>query len=128
MVQMYYDKDADIGALKDKTIAVIGYGSQGHAHALNLKDSGMDVRVGLRPASTSVEKARKAGLPVETLDTAVKWADVIMVLLPDQNQKKVYDDQIAAKLKVEGVEISRRTVAKYRQQLNIPNARQRREF
>jgi len=98
-MKVYYDSDTSLEALKNKKIAVLGFGSQGHAHALNLKDSGMNVCVGLRSGSASVEKAKKAGLEVKEIDAAVNWADVIMVLLPDQNQKKVYDDQVAGNLK-----------------------------
>jgi len=97
-MKVYYDQDASLDALKDKKIAVLGYGSQGHAHSLNLKESGMNVCVGLRKESSSWEKATKAGLKVEEIEEAVKWADVIMVLLPDQNQKEVYDKSIAANL------------------------------
>ena len=97
-MKVYYDSDASLEVLKNKKIAVIGYGSQGHAHALNLKDSGMNVCVGLREESASRAKAEKESLEVKTIDEAVKWADVIMVLLPDQNQKEVYDSQIAKNL------------------------------
>lgn len=98
-MKVYYDSDTSLDSLRNKKIAVLGFGSQGHAHALNLKDSGMNVCVGLRPTSASVEKAKKTGLAVRNIDEAVKWADVIMVLLPDQNQKKVYDEQIGPNLK-----------------------------
>jgi len=98
-MQVYYDNDTSLEALRDKKIAILGFGSQGHAHALNLKDSGMNVCTGLRSTSKSVEKATKAGLEVKDIDAAVKWADVIMILLPDQNQKKVYDEEIAPNLK-----------------------------
>jgi len=97
-MKVYYDSDASLEVLKNKKIAVIGYGSQGHAHALNLKDSGMNVCVGLREESPSRAKAEKERLEVKAIDEAVKWADVIMVLLPDQNQKEVYDSQIAKNL------------------------------
>jgi len=97
-MKVYYDSDASLEVLKNKKIAVIGYGSQGHAHALNLKDSGMNVCVGLREESPSRAKAEKESLEVKAIDEAVKWADVIMVLLPDQNQKEVYDSQIAKNL------------------------------
>jgi ketol-acid reductoisomerase len=98
-MKVYYDSDTSLDPLRNKKIAVLGFGSQGHAHALNLKDSGMNVCVGLRPTSASVEKAKKTGLAVKNIDEAVKWADVIMVLLPDQNQKNVYDEQIGPNLK-----------------------------
>jgi ketol-acid reductoisomerase len=91
---MYYDKDADIDLIRARKVAVIGYGSQGHAHALNMKDSGVDVVVGLAAGSKSIEKARAAGLEVRTVAEASQWADVIMVLVPDQHQSKVYKADI----------------------------------
>jgi ketol-acid reductoisomerase len=94
MATMFYDKDADIQLIRKKKVAVIGYGSQGHAHALNLKDSGVEVAVGLPTTSKSVEKARHAGLNVMTIADAAKWADVIMILVPDQHQAKVYEADI----------------------------------
>ncbi|HCD37003.1 ketol-acid reductoisomerase [Chlorobium phaeovibrioides] len=94
-MNVYYEQDADLGYLQGKNIAVLGYGSQGHAHALNLKESGLNVRVGLRTDSASCQKARAAGLQVDTIADAVKWADVVMVLLPDQYQKAIYDSEIA---------------------------------
>lgn len=94
-MNVYYEQDADLGYLQGKNIAVLGYGSQGHAHALNLKESGLNVRVGLRTDSASGQKARAAGLQVDTIADAVKWADVVMVLLPDQYQKAIYDSEIA---------------------------------
>ena len=90
MATMFYDKDADIQLIRDRKVAVIGYGSQGHAHALNLKDAGVDVVVGLPSTSKSVDKARTAGLTVMTIADAAKWADVIMILVPDQHQATVY--------------------------------------
>ena len=98
-MKVYYDGDANLDLLKNKKVAVLGFGSQGHAHALNLKESGINVIVGLRKTSASWEKAEKAGLKVKTIADAVKWADVIMILLPDQNQKEVYDKEIAPNLK-----------------------------
>ncbi len=98
-MKVYYDKDASLDVLKDKKLAVLGYGSQGHAHALNLKDSGMNVRVGLRKDSASWPKAEAAGLTVMETAEAAEWADVIMILLPDQTQKKVYEQDIAPHLK-----------------------------
>ena len=92
--KVYYDKDADLGLLTGKKIAVIGYGSQGHAHALNLRDSGCDVVVGLYDGSKSRAKAEKDGLKVVTVAEAAKWADTIMVLLPDTVQSGVYDKEI----------------------------------
>ena len=93
--KVYYDADADLGLLRDKKLAVIGYGSQGHAHALNLKDSGMDVRVGLRKGSKSWSKAEEAGLSVKTVEDAAKEADIIMILINDEFQGDVYKESIA---------------------------------
>jgi ketol-acid reductoisomerase len=98
-MKVYYDQDANLDLLKQKKIAVLGFGSQGHAHSLNLKESGMNVCVGLRKSSPSWEKAEKAGLTVMTVSEAVKWGEIIMVLLPDQNQKAVYDTEIVTYLK-----------------------------
>ena len=98
-MKVYYDQDASLDKLQNKKIAVLGYGSQGHAHSLNLKDSGMNVCVGLRETSQSWQKAKEAGFEVKKVSDAVKWADVIMVLLPDQTQKKVYDEEIAPYLR-----------------------------
>jgi ketol-acid reductoisomerase len=91
---MYYDRDANIDLIRKKKVAVIGYGSQGHAHALNLKDSAVDVVVGLPSTSKSIDKAKAAGLQVLTVGDAAKWADVIMILIPDQHQAKVYKAEI----------------------------------
>jgi len=99
MTRMYYDTDANLDLLTDKTIAIIGYGSQGHAHALNLKESGIKVIVGLYPGSKSVAKAESAGLTVHSVADAAKAADVIMILLPDEVQKTVYTEEIAPNLK-----------------------------
>ena len=98
MAKMYYEKDADLKALEGKTVAVIGYGSQGHAQALNLRDSGINVVVGLRPGK-SWEQAERDGFEVYTVDEAVKRADVVQILLPDEVQTKVYKEQIAPHLK-----------------------------
>jgi ketol-acid reductoisomerase len=92
---MYYDDDADLTLLDGKTVAIIGYGSQGHAHALNLKDSGVDVVVGLRPDSSSVEKARAAGLEVTDVAEAASRGDIVTVLLPDERHGEIYREQIA---------------------------------
>src|SRR5438132_12546193 len=92
--RIYYDQDADLGLIKRKKIAVIGYGSQGHAHALNLKDSGQEVVVGLYKGSRSWAKAEKDGLRVATVPEAAAGADIIMILLPDQSQRGVYEEQI----------------------------------
>jgi ketol-acid reductoisomerase len=91
---MYYDRDADLELIRKKKVAIIGYGSQGHAHALNLKDTAVNVVVGLPSSSKSVEKARAAGLQVMSIADAAKWADVIMILVPDQHQAKVYNADI----------------------------------
>src|ERR671929_1449993 len=92
---MFYDDDADLGLLDGKTVAIIGYGSQGHAHALNLKDSGVDVVVGLREGSSSVEKARGDGLEVLGIADAASRGDLVMVLLPDEKQAEVWESEIA---------------------------------
>src|SRR5256885_2856372 len=99
MPQMYYDKDADMGALKGKTIGVIGFGSQGHAHALNLKDSGCEVIVGLYPGSKSWKKAEDGGLRVGSVREVAEQADIIMMTVPDQVAKEIYDHHIADVLK-----------------------------
>jgi len=96
---IYYEKDADLKNLKGKTVAIIGFGSQGHAHAMNLKDSGIDVIVGLRPESKFNAAAQKAGLKSMPVSEAAKAAQVIMILVPDQTQAKVYNEEIAAHLK-----------------------------
>ena len=98
MARMYYDSDANLDLLQGKTIAIIGYGSQGHAHALNLKDSGLNVIVGLYPGSRSAAKAEAAGLKVHSVADAAKAADFIMILLPDEVQKTVYQNEIAPNL------------------------------
>ena len=101
MARMYYDPDANLDLLAGKTVAIIGYGSQGHAHALNLKDSGVNVVVGLYPGSKSASKAEAEGLKVHTVAEAAKAADLIMILLPDEVQRSVYAEEIAPNL-VEG--------------------------
>ena len=98
MAKMYYEKDCDLNYLNGKKIAIIGYGSQGHAHALNLKDSGCDVCVGLRNGSKSWDAAEKAGLTVKTVAEAAKWADVVMMLINDEVQADVYKKEIAPHL------------------------------
>lgn len=98
-MKVYYDNDASLEYLQGKKIAVLGFGSQGHAHSLNLKESGCNVCVGLRKGSSRWAMAENAGLPVKTVAEASEWADVIMILLPDQNQKAVYDAEIAPHLK-----------------------------
>ena len=99
MSKLYYDLDANWDAIKDKKVAVIGYGSQGHAHALNLHDSGVDVTVGLYKGSKSWSKAEGNGLKVATVSEAAAGADVVMILIPDERQAQVYRDHIAANLK-----------------------------
>lgn len=99
MAQMYYDTDANLEVLRHQTIAIIGYGSQGHAHALNLKDSGLNVLVGLYQGSSSWAKAEAEGLTVKTVADAADAADLIMILLPDEVQKAVYTQEILPQLK-----------------------------
>ena len=98
MAKTYYDKDADLSLIQSKKVAIIGYGSQGHAHALNLKDSGVQVKVGLAATSKSIAKAQKAGLEVGTVADVTKWADVVMILVPDQTQAKLYAEEIGPNL------------------------------
>ena len=98
-MQVYYDKDCDISIIKNKKVAVIGYGSQGHAHACNLHDSDVDVTVGLRSGSSSVAKAKAHGLKVSDVASAVAQADVVMILTPDEFQKKLYLDEIEPNIK-----------------------------
>ncbi len=97
-MKVYYDKDANVEKLKSRKIAIIGYGSQGHAHAQNLRDSGMNVVVGLREGGSSWEKAKNAGFKVLPVDEAAKWADVIMILAPDSGQPEIYSSHIASNL------------------------------
>lgn len=99
MPKTYHDADADLSIIQQKKVAIIGYGSQGHAHALNLKNSGVDVRVGLPATSKSIDKAKKAGLVVNTVSEAAAWADVIMILTPDHSQGETYANDIAPNLK-----------------------------
>ena len=99
MATLYYEKDADPGLIRGRKVAVIGYGSQGHAHALNLSESGVDVRVGLRADSSSRQKAEEAGLSVRSVADATEEADVIMILLPDTEQASVYEAEIAPHLR-----------------------------
>ena len=99
MAKLYYDKDANMEILKGKKVAIIGYGSQGHAHALNLKDSGVDVVVGLYAGSNSIAKAEKAGLKAMETTKAVKEADIVMILIPDEKQAETYKNDIQPNLK-----------------------------
>ena len=98
-VNIYYDKDCDLSLIKGMKVAILGYGSQGHAHANNLKDSGVDVTVALRPGSASAAKAEAAGLPVKGVEEAVAASDLVMVLTPDEFQSQLYRDQIEPNLK-----------------------------
>src|SRR5262245_4085061 len=98
MAKMYYDHDADLSLIQGRTVGVVGYGSQGHAHALNLKDSGVRVRVGLPATSRSRAKAQAAGLDVADVADVAKWADVIMMLVPDTTAAQLYTDAIAPHL------------------------------
>jgi ketol-acid reductoisomerase len=99
-MRVYYDRDADVNLIKGKKVVVVGYGSQGHAHALNLKDSGVkEVRVALRSGSATAKKAEAAGLTVMTPTEAAKWADLVMILTPDELQADLYRDELAANMK-----------------------------
>jgi len=98
MAKIYYDDSADIGLIQAKKVAIIGYGSQGHAHALNLKDSGVSVKVGLHEGSKSRAKAEAAGVEVTSVAEVAKWADVVMILAPDTSQPRIYQDSIAPHL------------------------------
>ncbi|HEX2649996.1 MAG TPA: ketol-acid reductoisomerase [Burkholderiales bacterium] len=101
-MKVYYDKDADLSLIKGKRVTILGYGSQGHAHALNLKDSGMKVTVGLRKGGPSWDKAKKAGLKVAEIKEAVKGADVVMMLMPDEHIAAVYKSEVEPNLKKGG--------------------------
>lgn len=98
-MNIYYDKDADLSIIQGKKVTIVGYGSQGHAHANNLKDSGVDVTVGLRPGSGSAVKAENAGLKVKAIDEAVKEADVVMILAPDEHQASLYREHLEPNMK-----------------------------
>ncbi|MET0092053.1 MAG: ketol-acid reductoisomerase, partial [Sedimenticola sp.] len=98
-MNIYYDKDADLSIIQGKKVTIVGYGSQGHAHANNLKDSGVDVTVALRPGSGSAAKAEAAGLTVKSVEEAVDGADVVMVLTPDEFQSVLYKEQLEPNLK-----------------------------
>jgi ketol-acid reductoisomerase len=98
-MNIYYDKDADLSLIQGKKVSIIGYGSQGHAHSNNLKESGVDVTVGLRPGSASASKAESAGLTVKPIEDAVKDADVVMILAPDEHQARLYREKIAPNIK-----------------------------
>ena len=98
-MNIYYDKDADLSVIKSKQVAIIGYGSQGHAHSNNLSDSGVEVCVGLRQGSASAAKAKAAGLTVKSIEDAVGWADVVMILAPDEHQAALYRTQVEPHIK-----------------------------
>jgi len=98
-MNIYYDKDCDLSIIQSKKVCIIGYGSQGHAHANNLQDSGVDVCVGLREGSPSAAKAEGAGIAVKSIEDGVAWADVVMVLAPDEHQAAIYKDQIEPNIK-----------------------------
>jgi ketol-acid reductoisomerase len=98
-MKVYYDKDADLSLVKGKKVSIIGYGSQGHAHAQNLQESGVKVTVGLRKGGASWDKAKKGGIEVAELDEAIKGADIVMVLLPDEHHAQIYKDQIEPNIK-----------------------------
>jgi len=95
MATIFYDADADLGLIRGRKVAIVGYGSQGHAHALNLRDSGVAVKVGLHAGSKSRAKAEAAGLTVESVADAAKWADLVMILAPDTSQAAIYEKEIA---------------------------------
>ena len=98
MAEMYYDADADLSIIQGKKVAVVGYGSQGHAHAMNLRDSGVEVVIALKEGSKSIEKAEEAGFEVKTVADASAWADVIMILAPDQHQRTIFTESIKDQL------------------------------
>src|SRR5690606_34863992 len=99
-MRVYYDRDADVNLIKSKKVVIVGYGSQGHAHAQNLRDSGVkEVAVALRPGSPTAKKAEAAGFKVMDPASAAKWADVVMVLTPDELQRALYQDHLAANMK-----------------------------
>ena len=98
MAEIYYDSDADLSVIQNKKVAVVGYGSQGHAHAGNLRDSGVDVVVALREGSKSTAKAEEAGFTVKSVADATQWADLIMILAPDQSQRSIFQDEIKPNL------------------------------
>ncbi|MGV6807062.1 MAG: ketol-acid reductoisomerase, partial [bacterium] len=98
-MQVYYDKDCDLSIIRSKKVSIIGYGSQGHAHACNLQDSGVDVTVGLRPGSASVAKAEAHGLTVKSVPEAVASADIVMILTPDEFQGQLYREEIEPNIK-----------------------------
>src|SRR5690606_16094712 len=98
MAEIFYDDDADLSLIQGKKVAIVGYGSQGHAHAQNLRDSGVEVVVALRDGSKSIAKATEEGFEVKSVADAAQWADLIMILAPDQHQRKIYAEDIAPHL------------------------------
>src|SRR5215216_2972670 len=94
MAEIYYDKDADLALIQGKKVAVIGYGSQGHAHAQNLRDSGVEVVVGLKEGSKSIQKAEEAGFEVKNVAEASAWADIVVILAPDQYQRHIFAESV----------------------------------
>ena len=98
MAEIFYDSDADLSLIQGKKVAIVGYGSQGHAHAQNLRDSGVDVVIALKEGSKSIAKAQEDGFEVKSVADAAQWADLIMILAPDQHQRSIYNDQIKDKL------------------------------
>ena len=98
MTEMFYDDDADLSIIQGRKVAIVGYGSQGHAHALNLRDSGVEVVIALKEGSKSIAKAEEAGFTVKNVADAAEWADVIMILAPDQHQRSIFNDSIKDKL------------------------------
>ncbi len=113
MAELFYEKDADLSLIQGKKVAIVGYGSQGHAHAQNLRDSGVEVRVALREGSRSAVKAENDGFTVMTVAEAAEWADLIMILAPDQHQRTIYNDEIKPHM-------SRRQDARVRARLQHP--------
>src|SRR5690349_24789954 len=99
-MRVYYDRDADLNLIKGKKVAIIGYGSQGRAHALNLKESGVkDIAIALRPGSSTAKKVEADGLRVLTVPEAAKWADLLMMATPDELQADIYNDEIAPNIR-----------------------------
>ena len=98
-LKVYYDNDINEEPIMNKNVAILGFGSQGHAHAMNLHDSGVKVKVGLREGSKSTERVKNAGIEVVSMEEAVQWADVVMILLPDTVHKKIYEEYIEPNLK-----------------------------
>ena len=103
MIKKYYDKDCDLSLFEGKTVAILGYGSQGHAHAQNLKESGVNVIVGLRETSSSVQKAKDVGLEVFSIEEAAEKGDIVMMLVPDEMQADVYKNEVAKHMKAGNV-------------------------